>query len=109
MNCGATLRMPLWNGISRAEKANTHAADSTPASPGDAAEATRETVASGGRTRPARDAASAELPKKAASMAEASLLLREHGKETCKYTVPRYEECPLTASCAWYRARARTR
>jgi endonuclease III len=59
--------------------------------------------------RSARDAASAELPGKAATMAEASLLLREHGKATCKSTVPRCEECPLTASCAWYRSRARTR
>ena len=59
--------------------------------------------------RSSRDAAAAELPKKASSLAEASLLLREHGKETCKYTVPRCGECPLTASCAWYRARARTR
>jgi endonuclease-3 len=54
--------------------------------------------------RSSRDAASAELPKKAATLAEASLLLREHGKETCKYTVPRCGECPVTAACAWYRS-----
>jgi endonuclease III len=59
--------------------------------------------------RSSRDAAAAELPGKAAAMAEASLLLRAHGKETCKSTLPRCEECPLTASCAWYRAHARTR
>jgi endonuclease III len=59
--------------------------------------------------RSSRDAASKELPGKAASMSEASLLLREHGKETCKYTVPRCEECPVTASCAWYRSRTRKR
>jgi endonuclease III len=58
---------------------------------------------------PRKAAATAELPRKAAAMAEASLLLREHGKATCKYTVPRCEECPVTTSCAWYRARARTR
>jgi endonuclease-3 len=58
--------------------------------------------------RSSRDAASAELPRKAASMAEASLLLREHGKATCRYTVPRCDECPITASCAWYRARSRS-
>ncbi len=55
--------------------------------------------------RSARNAASAELPKKAAVLTEASLLLREHGKETCKYTVPRCEECPLTASCNYFNAR----
>lgn len=59
--------------------------------------------------RSARDAATAELPRKAAAMAQASLLLREHGKATCKYTVPRCEECPVTAWCTWYRARDRTR
>jgi endonuclease III len=59
--------------------------------------------------RSARDAAMAELPAKAAAMAEASLLLREHGKQTCKTSAPRCEECPVTSRCAWYQARARTR
>lgn len=53
--------------------------------------------------RSSRDAATAELPGKAAALAAASLLLREHGKETCKYTVPRCGECPVTAACTWYR------
>lgn len=57
--------------------------------------------------RSARDAAMAELPKRAAAMAEASLLLREHGKATCKTSVPRCEECPVTAACAWYRVHTR--
>ena len=55
--------------------------------------------------RSSRDAAMAELPKKAGALAAASLLLREHGKETCKYTVPKCEECPVTAACAWFNAR----
>ncbi len=57
--------------------------------------------------RDARDAAMAELPKRARMMAEASLLLREHGKETCKTSAPRCEECPVTSACAWYRAHTR--
>jgi endonuclease-3 len=57
--------------------------------------------------RSARDAAMAELPNRAGAMAEASLLLREHGKETCKTSAPRCEECPVTAACAWYRAHTR--
>ena len=57
--------------------------------------------------RSSRAAASVELPKTAAALAAASLLLREHGKETCKYTVPRCGECPVTAACAWYRAHTR--
>jgi endonuclease III len=56
--------------------------------------------------RSSRDAAMAVLPKKAAVLAEASRLLREHGKETCKTATPRCEECPVTAACAWYREHA---
>jgi endonuclease III len=52
----------------------------------------------------ARDAAMAELPKKAAVMAEASQLLREHGKQTCKTSAPHCDECPVTGACVWYRA-----
>jgi endonuclease III len=55
--------------------------------------------------RSARDAAMAVLPRKAATLAEASRLLREHGKETCKTSTPRCEECPVSAACKWYRAR----
>jgi endonuclease III len=56
--------------------------------------------------RAARDAAMAELPKSAPALAEASLLLREHGKETCKTSAPHCGECPVTVACAWYRAHA---
>jgi endonuclease III len=56
--------------------------------------------------RSARDAAMAVLPKKADLLSEASRLLREHGKETCKTSAPRCEECPIAASCAWYRVHA---
>lgn len=59
--------------------------------------------------REARDAAMAELPQKAATLAEASLLLREHGKQTCKTSAPRCDECPVTGECAWFKARARKR
>jgi endonuclease III len=55
--------------------------------------------------RSSRDAAMAVLPKKAAALAEASRLLREHGKETCKTSAPRCEECPITAQCVWFNAR----
>jgi endonuclease III len=55
--------------------------------------------------RSARDAAMAVLPKKAAVLAEASRLLREHGKETCKTAAPRCQECPVTAACAYFNAR----
>jgi adenine-specific DNA glycosylase len=54
--------------------------------------------------RSARDTAMIALPKKAAVMAEASQLLREHGKQTCKTSAPRCGECPVTAACTWYQA-----
>ena len=57
--------------------------------------------------RSARNAAMAVLPNKAEALAEASHLLRTHGKETCKTTAPRCEECPVTSACAWYRTRTR--
>jgi endonuclease III len=55
--------------------------------------------------RSARDAAMAVLPKEPGALADASLLLREHGKETCKTSAPRCEECPVTAACAYFSAR----
>ena len=54
--------------------------------------------------RSARDAAMAALPRDAGMLTGASLLLREHGKETCKTSAPRCEECPATAQCAWFNA-----
>ena len=54
-----------------------------------------------------RDAAQAELPAKNLALVEASLLLREHGRTTCKNSAPRCEECPLTARCAWFARHAR--
>jgi endonuclease III len=55
--------------------------------------------------RSARNAAMAVLPKNAAVLAEASALLRTHGKETCKTSTPRCEECPVTAACAYFSVR----
>ncbi|HVT39932.1 MAG TPA: hypothetical protein VHE78_12855 [Gemmatimonadaceae bacterium] len=57
--------------------------------------------------REARDAAMAELPGKASLLAEASLVLRTHGQETCKYSAPRCDECVVTTTCAWFRTHAR--
>jgi endonuclease III len=56
--------------------------------------------------RAAREAAEAELPATNAERCAASLLLRLHGKETCKLSAPRCEECPVTADCRWFRTNA---
>ena len=57
--------------------------------------------------RDARTAAESELPATNAVLRAASLLLRMHGKETCKLSAPRCEECPVTAHCSWFRTNAR--
>ena len=54
-----------------------------------------------------RDAAQAELPTSNRALVEAALLLRQHGRVTCKASAPRCEECPVTARCAWFEAHTR--
>jgi endonuclease III len=54
-----------------------------------------------------RDAARDELPSTNAALVQAALLLRQHGRVTCKVSAPRCVECPLTARCAWFKAHAR--
>jgi endonuclease III len=47
-----------------------------------------------------------ELPTDFGRLVAAHQLLRRHGQELCKRAAPRCEQCPLTAVCRWYRARA---
>jgi len=42
-----------------------------------------------------------ELPKDAAALARAHLLLRQHGKTLCRNNRPRCEECPVAGLCAF--------
>jgi endonuclease III len=46
-----------------------------------------------------------QLPKTRAGLIEAHQLLRQHGRELCKLTSPRCEQCPVSSSCAYYRTR----
>lgn len=46
------------------------------------------------------------LPRKAEQLAEAHLLLREHGKTLCKDKSPACSECPLANACDYARDRA---
>ena len=57
--------------------------------------------------RETREAAQAELPAANAALRAASLLLRQHGKETCKLSAPLCDACPVTARCKWFHAHAR--
>jgi endonuclease III len=51
--------------------------------------------------RSVQEAIRTEAPRKAAAVAEAHMLLRQHGKETCKEKAPQCYECPIKAMCAY--------
>lgn len=42
-----------------------------------------------------------QLPRGAAPLARAHLLLRQHGRETCRTNGPECGECPVVDLCAW--------
>ena len=48
-----------------------------------------------------QDAIAAELPKGAARLSEAHLLLRQHGKEICRTNAPSCGDCTISALCAF--------
>jgi endonuclease III len=56
----------------------------------------------GAQYRSIQEAVAAELPKSAASLARAHLLLRQHGKQICRDKRPLCEECPVSSLCAFY-------
>ncbi len=52
--------------------------------------------------RSAAAAVAPQLPDDFDWLVRAHQLLRRHGQEVCKRSVPRCEVCPLTRTCAWY-------
>jgi len=48
-----------------------------------------------------QEALKPELPRKAEAIAQAHLLLRQHGKEICRDKSPQCYECPLKEMCAY--------
>jgi len=61
----------------------------------------------GAQYRSIQEAVAAELPKSAAPLARAHLLLRQHGKQICRDKRPLCEECPVSSLCAYYSGHAR--
>ena len=49
----------------------------------------------------AQDAVLGQVPGKAPEIARAHLLLREHGKRTCRNNGPLCHECPVESMCAF--------
>src|SRR6476469_3001238 len=55
----------------------------------------------GAAYRSVQEALKPELPRKAEAIAQAHLLLRQHGKEICRDKTPQCYECPVKESCAY--------
>ena len=55
----------------------------------------------GAMYRSVQEALKDELPRKAEAIAQAHLLLRQHGKEICRDKTPQCYECPLKELCAY--------
>jgi endonuclease III len=56
--------------------------------------------------RQARELLNSGLPETFESRQRAYLLLKKHGQEICKRSVPKCEICPVAAHCAYLQARA---
>jgi endonuclease III len=51
--------------------------------------------------RALQEAVRDQIPRGAAPLSRAHLLLRQHGKTLCRNTRPLCEECPLAGHCAF--------
>jgi endonuclease-3 len=58
----------------------------------------------GAQYKSIQEAVAGQLPKGAAALAKAHLLLRQHGKATCKNKGPKCGECSVSAMCKFYQA-----
>lgn len=67
----------------------------------------REQKNYGATYRSVQDAIGPSLPSGAGPLAEAHLLLRQHGKSLCKTNAPLCALCPAVKLCAWAAAPAR--
>ncbi len=59
----------------------------------------------GAQYKSIQEAVAGQLPKGAAALAKAHLLLRRHGKELCRNNAPKCEECPVSAMCKFYQSK----
>jgi endonuclease-3 len=86
MYCGASPGLPLeWNGLRVLTRVGYGRAQKNYA-------ATYRSVQEGLKD---------ELPRKAEAIAQAHLLLRQHGKEICRDKSPQCHECPIKEMCAY--------
>ena len=59
--------------------------------------------------REAQEAIESEVPSKVDARIRAYLLLKRHGQELCKRTKPKCDQCPVSASCAYFGGKHRGR
>jgi endonuclease III len=86
MFCGASPGMPLeWNGLRVLTRVGYG----------------RWQKNYGAAYRSVQEALKPELPRKAEAIAQAHLLLRQHGKEICRDKSPQCYECPVKELCAY--------
>ena len=57
--------------------------------------------------RSVQEAIKPELKEDFAWLIDAHLLLRQHGKELCKTSNPKCDECPIRSDCVYYLSRSR--
>jgi endonuclease-3 len=69
----------------------------------------RERENYGATYREAQEAIEAEIPAKFDARVRAYLLLKRHGQELCKRTKPKCDQCPVSASCAYFGGKQRGR
>jgi endonuclease III len=86
MLCGMSTGLPLeWNGCRVLERVGFGRAQKN----------------YGATYRSIQDAVAGQLPKNAAALTRAHLLLRYHGKVVCRNNRPLCVECPLARDCAF--------
>jgi len=52
--------------------------------------------------RSAQEAIQAQLPEDCGALLRAYLLLKQHGKELCKRSRPRCDDCPVSSDCLYF-------
>jgi endonuclease-3 len=86
MFCGASPGMPLeWNGLRVLTRVGYG----------------RWQKNYGAAYKSVQEALKPELPRKAETIAQAHLLLRQHGKEICRDKSPQCYDCPIKELCAY--------
>jgi len=53
--------------------------------------------------RSAQEAIRTQLPEKCGALLRAYLLIKQHGRELCKRSRPRCEQCPVSSDCLYFK------